>query len=85
MNIEKIFKECVNVEGFNNESKQLLDRLMAIATPMSFDDDFATDAQLDALITEMDRCNTVSSEADRLVSAVERLEPYQSNRFVFIG
>jgi hypothetical protein len=84
MNVAKIFEGCVDIEAFDEECFKLLESLMSITSPMKFDDDFATDEQLDRLEAELDRFNRRSREADTLRQAIQDLAPYQSNRFTFI-
>lgn len=84
VNVGKIFEQCVAIEGFNENCHELLDRVMELSSPMMFDDDFASDADLDRLVAELDRFNRRSREADALRRAVESLPAHQTNRFVFI-
>ncbi len=84
MNVEKIFKACADIEPFDQECRKLLDKVMSVSSPMKFDDEFATDAELDRLEAELDRFNRRSRESDTLRITVEGLPAYQTNSFVFI-
>lgn len=84
MNIKKIFEECSDIEAFDEESYKLLEKLMSVSSPMKFDDEFASDEELDRLEAELDRFNRRSPEADTLRRAVRDLPPYQTGGFVFI-
>jgi hypothetical protein len=84
MNIEKIFEQCANIEPFDEECYKLLNKIMSIVSPMKFDSEFASDEELDRLEAELDRFNRRSQESDTLVRTVTNLEPYKTNRFIFI-
>jgi len=84
MNIAKIFEDCNDIEPFQTDCYKLLDKIMSITSPMKFDDEFASNEDLDRLEAELDRFNMRSPAADTLRQAVQELTPYQTGEFVFI-
>ena len=54
MDIKKIFKKVKDTEVMPIVLKELLDKIMTLKNPMDFDDEFATDEQLDALEDALD-------------------------------
>ena len=84
LNIEKIFNRCVAIESFNEDCYTLLNKIMSINSPMKFDDEFASDEELDRLEAELDRFNRRSRQADVLRNTIRALAPSQTNRFIFI-
>lgn len=55
MDIERLFESLPEIQTISNEQRQLLDRLMALENPVDFDDEFATDEELDALEDALDQ------------------------------
>lgn len=84
MNVKKIFDGCVNIDPFNQECKVLLDKIMSLSSPMKFDDEFASDEELNRLEAELDRFNRRSRESETFRYAIERLPAYKTNNFIFI-
>lgn len=84
MDVKKIFESCSDIEPFNSDCYELLEKVMSITSPMKFDDEFASEEDLDRLEAELDRFNMRSPEADTLRRTIQDLEPYQTNDFVFI-
>lgn len=83
MNVSNLF-ENVSDASVNNELQNLLNRIMAITNPMDFDDDFATDAQLEALEDEMDRLESRMPELLKFLEAVKKTKASETTTLVFI-
>ena len=84
MDVKKIFDDCSDTESFDKESYKILEEVLSVSSPMTFDDEVASDAELDRLEAELDRFNRRSPEADTLRRTVQDLPPYQTGEFVFI-
>lgn len=84
MNIDKLFENLPDEVDFNPELQDLLDRIMALTNPMDFDDDFATDEQLEALEDEMDRLEAKLPELLKFMDAVKKMKASESTAPIFI-
>ena len=84
MNPKQIFDSCDELREFNADCKELLDKLMGIKTPMSFDDDFATDAELQALEDELDRMAMQIPQAVNIKNIILRLPAVRATKINFI-
>jgi len=84
MNPKQIFDNCDELREFNADCKELLDKLMAIKTPMSFDDDFATDAELQALEDELDRMAAQIPQAVNIKQIILNLPAVRATKINFI-
>ena len=83
-NIEKLFEDIPESIIFNPELQILLDKILAIKNPMDFDDDFAADAQLEALEDEMDRLESRMPELERFVETVKKIKASEIDKPSFI-
>jgi hypothetical protein len=84
MNVNKFFEALVHIDTFNEESLKLLENIMNIDSPMKFDDDFASDENLDKLELELDRVNRVAPQVNLFKNAINRLEPCKTDGTIFI-
>lgn len=83
MNVSNLFENVSDV-SVNNELQDLLNRIMAITNPMDFDDDFATDEQLEALEDEMDRLESRMPELLKFLEAIKKTKASETTTLVFI-
>lgn len=84
MNIDKLFENLPDEADFNPELQDLLNRIIAITNPMDFDNDFATDEQLEALENEMDRLETKMPELLKFIDAIKKMKASESTAPIFI-
>ncbi len=84
VNIDVIFEECEHIEPFDKECLILLERVMSVDNPMRFDDDFATDEQLNHLETQLDLFGQKTPQASRFKRVVAELDSYVTNTVQFI-
>jgi len=84
VSIDVIFTECVHIESFSEECRVLLERVMSVDNPMRFDDDFATDEQLNHLETQLDLFDQKTPQASQFKRAVEGLDSCITNTIQFI-
>ncbi|MGW8177895.1 MAG: hypothetical protein ACWGQW_03760 [bacterium] len=54
MNVRRIFEELPEVQHITDEQRELLNRLMNLDNPVNFDENFASDEELDALEDALD-------------------------------
>lgn len=84
MNPKYIFDNCDELREFDVDCKELLDKIMTIKTPMSFDDDFATDAELQALEDELDRMAVQMPQAVNIKDIILKLPAVRATKINFI-
>ena len=84
MNIEKFFDRCTEIGSFNEDCLELLNKVMSITSPMKFDDDFASDDEMDQLEAELDKFNVRSEETQLFHTIINSAKARRSSRFVFI-
>lgn len=84
MDISKVFEACQEIEPFSENAKELLKRIMAISSPMDFDNEFATDEQLEFLVSELNRFNTFSRISQTLQSVIRHLPAVKTSSDIFI-
>ncbi|MFA5048332.1 MAG: hypothetical protein WC516_04915 [Patescibacteria group bacterium] len=84
MKIDQIFENVPESTDFNIEAQELLNKIMAIKNPMDFDDDFATDIQLEALEDEMDRLESRMSKLLKFIDTLKKIKASESNKPTFI-
>jgi len=84
MNVKKIFEECTAIDGANEEGLKLLEKILAISSPMEFTDDFISEEDLDNLITEMERLDVKFPALKTFRSVLNSLPPVKGNSRVFI-
>lgn len=82
-NVVDIFEKLTD-NKFNEECLTLLNKIMSISSPMDFDDEFASEEELDLLISEMDRFNLISTRINLLRKAIDLAKPCESSDVVFI-
>lgn len=83
-NIEKLFEDIPEHIIFDPALQELLDKIMAITNPMDFNDDFATDAQLEALENEMDRLESRMPELQKFLRLVKNVKATEMDKPSFI-
>ena len=74
-NVNKLFGELTHIDPFDKESLALLERVMGLDNPMRFDDDFASDEDLDKLEDELDNLDRKTPRANSFKNVVVELEP----------
>ena len=84
MNIKSLFEACNDIEPFDEECYNLLNKIMSITSPMKFDNRFATEEELNKLESELDRFNRRSTESETLKRTIEDLTPQKISGFIFI-
>lgn len=84
MEINKLFESCPSLGDFDEESLTLLKEIMSLTSPMKFDNEFASDEQLDKLIEELDRFNKRGNRSDEFRYVLETIKTCKSNKFSFI-
>lgn len=84
MNVRKIFDGCEEIKGFDPNAKTLLDKIMNIKTPMGFDDEFATDEELQTLEEELDRGHSYAPQILNVKRVISKLPAIRSFKVNFI-
>lgn len=85
MNIEDFFNSLIETQvSLTAEQRQLIDTMMELNSPMAFDDDFATDEELDALEDAMDRAECEVPSCVNLKNVISSLPARKSNKDDFI-
>jgi hypothetical protein len=84
VNIELLFNNCPEVAGFSEGCQALLEKLMTITSPMDFNNDFASDEELDRLEQELDRLDTKNPNVESFKKIVVDLKEKKANGFIFI-
>lgn len=84
MNIKKVFENCVETEPFSENCYNLLNRIMSISSPVKFDNEFASEEELNNLESELDRFNIRNEVSNTLRTVLEGLQPHRTNDFTFI-
>lgn len=80
MNVEEFFNSLVEINSLSAEQRELIDKMMSLETPMSFDDDFATDEELDALENIMDAAEREAPSYITLKEVISQLPAQISNK-----
>ena len=84
VDIELLFSSCPEIGGFSGGCQALLEKLMAITSPMDFDNDFANDEELDSLEQELDRMDIKSPNVESFKQIVVALKEKKARGFIFI-
>lgn len=84
MDPRQVFDDCEEFERFNENSKILLDKIMNIKTPTAFDDEFATDEELEVLTSELDRMAEGIPQVTSIKNIIARLPAVRVNKINFI-
>jgi len=84
LDISKIFDNLTEITEVEQECNLLLEKITNIKTPMKFDDNFATDSQLDDLENYLDSLSSGNMEANSFKNIINSLPPALVQGFVFI-
>lgn len=84
MDLQEFFDDLPEAEILGEELQELLTRLIAITNPMDFNDDFATDEQLEALENSLDNLEIGMPVANQLKGQVINSRAIQTSIATFI-
>lgn len=82
--VEDIFNNFTDLIIIKSNNINLLNRLCSIKNPLHFNDDFATDEELDNLEKFLDSQLVAVNEVNKFKEIIEQLPPNQAQGFVFI-
>jgi len=84
INLNDLYESMTETRTLAPESEELLGKLLSLSSPMKFDDDFATDEQLDRLEQELENTAHLQPKVQEMIYIVLGLKPVTSNKAVFI-
>lgn len=84
VNIERLYENCPEMNGFDESCQALLEKLMTVTSPMDFGDDFASDEELDRLEQELDRLDVRNPNIVKIKQIVMGLKAKQALGTIFI-
>jgi hypothetical protein len=84
INIDKMYKNCSMTPGFTQEDQDLLDKMLTISTPMDFNDDFASNEDLDRLEKLLDNSDIINADVLKFKKIIIDLKARQALKSVFI-
>jgi len=82
--VSKIFDSLTEITDIEQRCNSLLESLVNIKNPMKFDDNFATDEQLNQLEIYLDNKLVGNAEAESFKNIINSLPPALVQGFVFI-
>jgi hypothetical protein len=79
MNLQNFFEVIPEAQTMADDMKELLNKLMEIDSPMDFDDDFATDEELEALESALDTLEIGLPEANQFKTHIVNAKAIQAS------
>lgn len=84
MDIRRIWRRLSDTVIITEEQRELLERIMTLQNPVEFDEEFATDEQLDALEDALDRAEVEVPHQIQLKQIIENTAPKVADDLEFI-
>jgi hypothetical protein len=83
VNVEELFESLGESNSSTEEQTELLNKIMELETPLDFDDDFATEEELDLLESTLDNelifiptCNIVKRTLEDAIAIISTQEGF---------
>ena len=82
--MDELFESCTAVEPLNEVAQNLLTKIMNINNPMTFNEEFASDEDIQTLERELERLDISSTRWEEFRRTVGELDPHVVEDIMFI-
>lgn len=84
INLSEFYTKCIEIGTLSERSQELIDKIMSMSNPMKFDNDLATDEELDTLEHDLDRIYSREPNVNKFKGLLINLKPVKSSGLTFI-